>query len=228
MVRQPVRGHRAGTDAVLLASGVPAGFAGLAYDVGAGVGTAGLGVASRCDAARVGLIELDPLSVALARDNVLTNELADRVAVHACDLFTAAAALEKADLVITNPPFYESGAVRASPDARRRMAHVGASGGTSAWVAACLALLAPRGTILIMHRTAALPTLLQALARRAGGVTLLPIHTRLDLPAKRILVRAVVGSRAPLTLLSGFALNGPAGLTPEAERVNSGEPLPVW
>ena len=227
-LKQPVRGHRAGLDAVLLAAGVPAGFAGQAYDAGAGVGTAGLGVAIRCEAARVGLIELDPLAVALARENVAANGLAKRVAVHAGDLLAEADTLAKADLVLTNPPFYEAGTVRASADTRRRMAHVGVPGGTAAWIAACLALLAPRGTLLVVHRAEALPALLQALDRRAGGVTLLPVHTREALPAKRILVRAVAGSRAPMALLPGLVLNRPDGPTADAERISRGEPLAVW
>ena len=40
-LRQPTKGHRAGTDAVLLAAAAPADFSGLALDVGAGIGTAG-------------------------------------------------------------------------------------------------------------------------------------------------------------------------------------------
>ncbi|MGB6175434.1 MAG: methyltransferase, partial [Methylocella sp.] len=39
---QPAEGHRCGTDAVLLAAAAPADFSGLAIDVGAGVGAAGL------------------------------------------------------------------------------------------------------------------------------------------------------------------------------------------
>ena len=41
-LRQPAEGHRSGTDAVLLAAAAPADFSGLAIDVGAGVGAAGL------------------------------------------------------------------------------------------------------------------------------------------------------------------------------------------
>lgn len=227
VVQQPARGHRAGTDAVLLAAAVPEDFAGLVYDAGAGVGTAGLGVAVRCGAARVGLIELDPLSARLAEDNVAANGLAGQVAVHRCDLLRAAP-LEKADLLITNPPFYEPGAVRASPDARRELAHVGAAGGTSAWIAACLALLKPRATMVILHRAEALPVLLRALERRAGALTLLPIHTKDASPAKRILVRAVLGSRAPLTLLPGLVLNAASGVPPTVARITRGETALRW
>ncbi len=41
-LRQPARGHRAGTDAVLLGASVPVEASGKALDAGAGVGSAGL------------------------------------------------------------------------------------------------------------------------------------------------------------------------------------------
>ncbi len=207
---------------------MPTGFGGLVYDAGAGVGTAGLGLATRCEAARVGLIERDPLSAALAQDNVLANGLGARVAVHACDLIAETRALEKADFVVTNPPYYEAGTVRSSPDARRRMAHVGLSEGTATWIKACLGLLRAHGALVVIHRTEALPQLLQVLERRAGGVTILPIHTREGAPAKRILLRAVCQSRAPLTLLPGLVLNGADEANAQAVRIARGEAALDW
>ena len=44
-LRQLAHGHRAGTDAALLAAAAPAHIDGLALDVGAGVGAAGLALA---------------------------------------------------------------------------------------------------------------------------------------------------------------------------------------
>ena len=215
-------------DAVLLAAAVPAGFDGLVYDAGAGVGTAGLGIATRCEAARVGLIELDPLSAALAQDNVLANGLDARVVVHACDLIAQTGGLERADLVVTNPPFYEPDAVRSSPDARRRMAHVGTLEGTAAWIKACLHLLRARGVLIIIHRSAMLPQILHVLERRAGGVTILPIHTREGAPAKRILLRAVCQSRTPLAIMPGLVLNRAGRSSAEADRIARGEASLDW
>ncbi len=205
VLRQPAKGHRAGLDAVLLAAAVPRDFAGMVFDAGAGVGTAGLAVAVGCLAARVGLIENDPLSVALAAENVAANGLADRVFVHDCDLLAATSRKGlhldgRADLVITNPPFHQPNMVRASPDPRRRAAHVSLSLEPEAWIKACLAMLGPHGMLIIIHQTEALPILLRALERRAGAITILPIHTKVGVPAKRILVRAVKGSRAPMAI----------------------------
>src|SRR5690606_25555249 len=54
---QPLRGHRAGSVAMMLAAAVPSGFSGRLADLGAGAGAAGLAVASRCPGAHVVLIE---------------------------------------------------------------------------------------------------------------------------------------------------------------------------
>jgi tRNA1(Val) A37 N6-methylase TrmN6 len=233
ILQQPAKGHRGGTDAVLLAASMPRGFAGLAYDAGAGVGTAGLGAALACPAARVGLIENDPLSARLAAENIAANGLTGRATCHASDLLSvasrAASALDgKADLVLTNPPFYAPGAVRESPDPRRRAAHVGGEGGLDAWIVACLALLGAHGTLILIHRTEALSEMLAALKGRAGAATLLPVHTKAGAPAKRVLLRAVKGSRAPFSIAPALVLHDGAGFTDEVERINRGEAGLDW
>ena len=69
-LRQLPHGHRAGTDAVLLAAAAPAEVRGLALDVGAGVGAAGLALARLRPDLTFGLIENDPATAALARENL--------------------------------------------------------------------------------------------------------------------------------------------------------------
>lgn len=68
-LRQPLEGHRSGTDAVLLAASAPADFSGLAIDVGAGVGAAGLAMVIARPRMRVQLLENDPSLAGLAREN---------------------------------------------------------------------------------------------------------------------------------------------------------------
>jgi FkbM family methyltransferase len=207
------RGHRAGTDALLLASATPLEQTGAIVDVGAGAGAVGLMAAIRAPAARVALVEIDPESCALARENVAANGLAERVAVYEADITSArgrrAAGLadETAALVLTNPPFYEAGSVRATPDEARRRAHV-AVAPLAEWVRGALALLAPGGTFAMIHRAEALALCLQSVEGRLGGVTILPFHPRAGAAATRILLRGVKGSRAPLSLLSPLALQG--------------------
>src|SRR5690606_27508380 len=64
---QPRRGHRAGTDAMMLAAAVPGNFAGRLADLGAGAGAAGLAVAARCRLSQIVLVERSPEMASWAR-----------------------------------------------------------------------------------------------------------------------------------------------------------------
>jgi len=236
-LHQPRKGHRAGTDAVLLAAAAPANISGLMLDIGAGAGTAGLIVAMRSPLSRLGLVEDDPLVAALAKENLALNGLADRARVHEADIFSSkarrAAGLVpgEAALVITNPPFADPDRVRASPYAGKRSAHVMQKSGAEIltdWVRACLALLAPGGTFLMIHRPEALPDILTACGQRIGAVSVLPIHPRQDKAANRILLRGKKGSRAPFALAPALVLQEQGRFTPRVEAIHLGEALIDW
>ncbi len=227
-LRQPARGHRAGTDAVLLAAAAPAGS--LVIDAGAGVGSAGLIVALRQPLARVTLVERDAETARLAGENIALNGQEGRVSVAIADLLSPAsrraAGLHErpADVLISNPPFYDAATVRASPDSRRADAHVGQSGFMEVWLKAFAALLAGHGRLAMIHRPEAMGDILAACEGRFGALAVLPVHPRADAPAVRILVGAIKGSRAPLRLLPGLILHRPeGGFTPEAEAIHRGE-----
>lgn len=228
-LRQGRGGHRAGTDAVLLAATTPPGEAGPILDVGAGAGAVGLMAALRAPGARVGLVEIDPSAAALARENAAANRLGDRATVYEADLTdpkarrAAGLADEKAALVLTNPPFYEAGRVRTTPDAARALAHVAAVP-LGEWVRAAIALLAPGGVFAMIHRAETLADCLAAVAGRLGGVSVLPVLPRAGAPASRILLRGVKGSRAPLALLAPLTLHEADGrFTAAAEQIHRGE-----
>lgn len=149
-LRQARKGHRSGIDAILLASVTPPGVEGLILDVGAGSGAVGLAAAVHAPVARVGLIELDPLACALSRENIAFNQLDARARVFELDLTSGPDRRKlglmdrSAELILTNPPFYERGQVRITPDSAKAHAHI-ASMPISEWTRHCLALLAPGG-----------------------------------------------------------------------------------
>ena len=135
--------------------------------------------------------------------------------------------------VVTNPPFFDAGAVRASPDRARARAHVfaGEAGAAPlvAWIRACLAILEPGGRFVMIHRPDALPAILSAFENRLGAVTLLPVHPRAGASAHRLLVSGVNGSRAPLRIAPALILHEADGrLTDEADAIHRGEALVDW
>jgi tRNA1(Val) A37 N6-methylase TrmN6 len=231
---QPATGHRCGTDAALLAAAAPCAIEGLAVDAGSGVGAAGLALAVTRPGTEVGLVENDPATAELARRNISQNGLSGRCRVFEADLLSPAARRgaglrgESAALVISNPPFLDPGRARLSPDLGKQRAHVIGSGGLRAWVHASLAVAAPGGTLILIHRPEALPEILQSLEGRAGGVTVLPVYPRKGKPAARILVRAAKGSRAPLAIAPPLVLHEGEGFTGFAHALHKGTAAIPW
>ncbi|MEN3386254.1 MAG: hypothetical protein V7608_6298, partial [Hyphomicrobiales bacterium] len=72
-MRQPKSGHRAGHDAMLLAAATSARAGDRVVDFGAGVGAAGLALATRISGLRIVLIEIDEVLAELARGNAASN-----------------------------------------------------------------------------------------------------------------------------------------------------------
>ncbi|KRE17980.1 hypothetical protein ASE63_01965 [Bosea sp. Root381] len=226
ILRQPKRGHRAGSDAILLAAAIPALGAGPLLDVGAGVGTIGLAVALAQPALQVVLLERDPELAALAAENGALNGLSGRVSVVNADIAgpEADVGLQAASFacVAMNPPFYPPQDTKASPVPNRRAAHV-AEGSLDPWFKAARRLLRPGGRIALIHRAEALAEILAALGKGFGDVAVRPIHARVESPAIRIVVTGVLNSRKPAALLPAFVLNGPDNrFTPESEALHRG------
>jgi tRNA1(Val) A37 N6-methylase TrmN6 len=236
-LHQAPRGHRAGTDAVLLAAAVPADFAGLAVDVGSGVGAAGLALAVTRPQARIDLVENDAATAVLARENLALNGMANRGLVFEVDVVSPASRREAglfdecSNLVISNPPFLDPGRARLSPNLGKRRAHAMSAEGPAslaAWIAACLALLEPGGSFILIHRPEALSVIFDSLAGPAGGITVLPVYPRRDEPAIRILVRGKKGSRAPASIAPGLILHDGAGFTRTVEAIHRGGSIIDW
>lgn len=210
---QPKRGHRAGSDAVLLAATLPALGSGPLLDMGSGVGTVGLAAALAQPDLQVTLLERDPELAALAARNAAANGFESRIRVIAADLGAPATILEREGLatasfasVAMNPPFYAAGEGRASPVANRRAAHV-VETPLEVWLKTARRLLMPGGTLALIHRAEALPEVLAGLATGFGGIVIRPVHPSAERPAIRILVCATSGSKKPAALLPALVLH---------------------
>lgn len=226
-IRQPPGGYRAGLDAVLLAATLAAERGERVLDIGAGVGVVGLVAARRRLDIEVTLVERDPGLAALARDNIVRNGFGARVRVILADITRPLRELpelggltETFDHALANPPYHIQGRGTSAAEPLKAAANAMPAGALERWARFAAAMLRPGGALTLIHRPAALEELLAALARRFGGVVLLPIHPRDGEPASRLLVRAVKGSRAPLQLRPGLILhNADHGFRPQVEAI---------
>ena len=217
ILRQPLKGHRVGHDAILLAAATGGRDGERAVEFGAGVGAAGLALAQRVPGLLVTLVEIDPALCALAADNAARNGLSGRVRAVAADVedavALAAAGLAPAsiDRVLMNPPFNDPARHNVSPDARRRLAHVAGPDLLREWLAGAAALLKPGGVLTLIWRADARAEVLATLTADFGDVTVLPVYPRADAPPIRILVRAVKGAAAGRRDVTGLVLNDGSG-----------------
>ena len=225
-LRQPLEGHRFGHDAILLAAATAGEPGELAVELGAGVGAAGLALASRVAGLRLVLVEIDPVLSRLAADNAKRNKLDDRVRAITCDVedrnALAAAGLHggSVERVLTNPPFHDARRHNVSPDARRRLAHASEPGLLTRWLASAAWLLKPSGSLTLIWRADEANEVLAALKNDFGAVTVLPVVPREGVPAIRVLVHAVKGEGGAVTHRPPFILNEASGRpTASAEAV---------
>ena len=220
LLRQPKVGYRAAIDPVLLAAALDPKPGAHVLDIGCGAGAAALCLLARRPDLAVTGIEIQPGLAALARENAALNGVSDRFRVIEGDIATLQPDA-RFDMAMSNPPFLPAGRGNAPPDASRALAHVEGEADLPAWARFAAKSLPHRGTLTLIHRADRLTELLAALdSARFGNVVIFPLWPRTETAAKRVLVRAAQGGKAPLVLSPGLLLHGvEGGFTPAAEAI---------
>lgn len=229
---QPRKGYRAGLDAALLAAACDSEAGERWIEPGCGVGGALLQAAYRHERTRFVGVERDPAAAALARQNVTQNNLSHRVEVVVGDIGAAFAKLdmEVFDGAFANPPFFDDPRALRPPAPEKRGAWM-ADHGLGAWIGFMVGAVRRGGSLLLIHRADRLADLLASLSPRAGSFQIRPVHPFADAPAKRILVRARLGGRAPLQILPPLVLHERGSASkhhPEADALLRGQTRLHW
>jgi tRNA1(Val) A37 N6-methylase TrmN6 len=233
IVQPKGRGHRAGMDAMLLASLVADNGKVKVADLGAGAGAAGLAVASRLPNAEVVLCERSAEMANYARRSLLLPDnahLADRISVVEADVTLKAKARNNAGLkdesfhhVIMNPPFNDPGD-RKTPDALKAAAHAMTEDLFESWLRTANAIMRPGGQLSLIARPESIAEIVAACGRRFGGIEISAIHPRAGENAVRILVTGIKGSRARLSLRAPLIMHeqGSHKFSPFVDDLNNG------
>jgi tRNA1(Val) A37 N6-methylase TrmN6 len=209
-LRQPLRGFRAGLDAVLLAAFVPAAPGQRVLEAGCGSGAVFLCLAARVPGLSVTAVEREPSMAALARGNATANGVAAEVIEADVADPAVARRLAPCDHAFANPPYWPGGT--PPPGAVRRAATHEGGAGLAAWAAFLAAALRAGGTLSLVLPAARFDAGVAALrAAGCGSVTLLPVAPRAGAPAKRVLLRARRGGRGPARLLPALVLHEEGG-----------------
>lgn len=216
VVQPKGRGHRSGMDAMLLAALVATDRACRVADLGAGAGAAGMAVASRLPQADVLLVERSADMVEFARKGLglaANDHLAGRVSVLQADVSLTGRARVAAGLpddhfdhVIMNPPFNDPGD-RKTPDSLKAEAHAMDDDLFERWIRTAGAILIPGGQLALIARPESVAEIVNACGKRFGGVEITALHPRAGENAVRILVTAIKGSRARLSLRAPLTMH---------------------
>ncbi len=234
-VSQPLGGFRAGLDSVLLGAAVSPGATSL-LDLGAGAGTAALVALAHNPQLTATLIDSDVAMTALAAVNILDNAFGTRAKPLTLDVTAPGKARAAAGLaadhfaaVIANPPYFDPARGTAPAEARAASRHMPPEE-LDRWIKTAAMHAAPGGEVIFINDVGALPVLLQSFTARFGAVTVLPITPRENVPATRVLIRGIKGSRAPLVLLASRALHVEEGrgFRADFEAIFRGQLRLIW
>lgn len=203
---QPVAGYRAGVDAVMLAAAVSAQTGDSVLELGCGVGTASLCLASRVPGLAVTGIEVQPDYAALATRNAAENRLPLRVLN--TDLRELPADIRNAQFthVMMNPPYFDRDTGTAAKDNGRDTALGGATP-LADWLNTGIKRLAPKGHLTLIMRMERLPEVMVAIGTRLGSLVLQPIAGRLMRPPELFLLRGTLAGRAPFHMASPLTMH---------------------
>ncbi len=228
-LRQPKDGYRVSMDTVMLAATVPAKPGEVVVEGGVGSAGAALCLARRLPGVRVHGIDIQRDMLALARENISCNDLADFVTVATQCVTDLSGPEATFDHVMVNPPYLDKGRAISPPDKGKGLAHMHSAATLKDWVKFCIYRVKNRGTVSIVYRADRLDELMSLLYRRVGDLKILPLWPRVGTPAKRVIVQGRKGIHGAATLLPGLALHGDVErYTPEARRILwDGEALPL-
>ncbi|CAN5287287.1 methyltransferase [soil metagenome] len=226
-ILQPEKGYRAGIDAVFLASSIPASSGETIFEAGMGTGVTALCLVTRVPSCHVTGIEMTSRYALMAEENVRRNNFNDSVRVIHGDVRDAL----RRDLshmpaqgsfshAFANPPYYDTDKTTSSPTLLKSIAHQYGPEDLDLWVKVMHTMVAPRGSATIIHRADCLGKLLAVMDARFGDLRIAPLYAREGLPASRIIIQGIKGSKAPMQLLPGLVLHQEdSKYTPGAELI---------
>lgn len=227
-IYQPVKGYRAGLDALLLSASLPDIGIGRALEVGCGAGGALFTAAWHLkDTNFVGL-ERESLMADLARCGVEGNGFSGRVEIVEGDLQQLRDNWENAfDLVFSNPPYFEPGKIQP-PILERSHAYL-ADVALKDWLKFMLFTARPKGRITLIHRAGCVDEILSYLRTRSGQIEVFPVFSSPDDTAKRVIVTARKGLRqGEVKLHRGLVMHpvkGEPAYTEQADKILKGAPI---
>lgn len=226
---QPREGFHASMDTVLLAAACPVRDGQRLLDVGCGVGSAGLCVSLKKENISLFGIDIFNENIDIARQNAQLNGLVQNCRFE-CSSLQQDTVFEDNyfDCVITNPPYQAGGKHTPSPHGQKSLAHGEDASGITLenWCKYLHKKLKQGGYMVMVHRADRLDEIIRALTARRwfGSLVVMPVHSRIGDPAKRVLVSARKERYAPIVIKPALVMhNADGSYTDEAAAILDGK-----
>ena len=196
--------YRATSDAVLLASAVPAKEGQTVLDVGCGSGAVVLCLMARVKGLNAFGVDNQEQMVCAAKENALLNK--QSVVVEKMDITNPPSKWKEMqfDHVFSNPPYFTETPTRQNTitaNAHKQTTPL------AEWLDFCIKKVKTKGTLTVIHRAEAVPEILSVLQNRMGKITLVPLYPKKGVCPKRVIIQATKASKAPFRLHTGFVLH---------------------
>lgn len=195
-------GYRATSDSVFVSAAVQAKSGDTILDVGTGTGVILFCLSARIPHLQMTGIDTQTELLELANQNNLINKQNINW-IHE-DIATENSKIHRRQFhhVVTNPPFYREDIIRQNQQTATAFHQ---SINLETWIRYCIKHIRPKGTFTMIHRPEALTEILTVLSQTAlGGIEILPIYSKTNQNANRIIIRGVLGSKKQLLILSPF------------------------
>lgn len=210
-IYQPDEGYHASSDAVWLAAAIKKIKDGdKILDVGSGTGAVSLCLAERFQKQNPQIvgIEVQQCLAEAATKSAIANRF-DFVSFINADIFDTEIENGSFDHVITNPPYALNDL--QSPNESKAIAHNFQHEDLSKWLDFCIKKLKPKGFFYIINRTEALENIVADISKKMGAIEVFLLYSKEGQKAKRVIIRAQKGSKAPLCVHYGIVVHNADG-----------------
>ena len=219
---QPINGYRASTDAVIVSSLVhKIHDKDTILDVGSGTGAIALCLASRFKNKNPQIhgLELQQDLAELSNLSVEANAFSEILHFYHCNIKDKLEFIKPCSYhhVITNPPYTDHD--MPSPNPSKAQAHNHSDFNLTEWIKFCIKMLAPQGMFYTINRAEALDEILAAIYGKLGAIKIIPVFTKGNIKAKRVLVMAQKDKKTPTEILPALHIHTDEGYTLKAFQI---------
>jgi tRNA1(Val) A37 N6-methylase TrmN6 len=207
---QPKHGYRVAIDPIIFSHFIETSDNQSVLDVGCGVGTISLILKHRNSSAKITAIDIDNAMCKICEENSRKNFLEIDIRNIEIENIQNDHHLKNLlfDHVVTNPPFFDQKSYRISSN---KLLSNFETIELSTWISFCLKKVKNKGTFSIIHKASMIDYILRNLGKSVGAIEVIPIFSKYESFANRVIVKCVKGKKTATKIHPGLVIHNEAG-----------------